>query len=161
MDVFPYQKVLNYLCLLGFISIVVIGIVGLFITHAEQPTMYSIASILFLTLISVIVTGYMKLRVLRKEGQRKRWYQQLEITGGLAFICMILSFPTVSIFDALFRAHPLRIVYYLEMATLFFWAFLAIFFFGLYLKSKFDEEKKDESEMEQKSYIKGKDHLKW
>ncbi len=101
------------------------------------------------------------LKIVYKQKRPKHWYQQAEITVGLSCVCGILLFPTISIFDTLFRAHPLRIVYYAEMATLFFWALLGMFFFGLYFKSKFDEEKKGESEMEQKSYTKGKDQLKW
>lgn len=152
----PYQKAFHSFAILCLVFWAVVIFISLFITHAEQPVLSGTVFFIFALPISSFL-----LKIVYKQKRPKHWYQQAEITVGLSCVCGILLFPTISIFDTLFRAHPLRIVYYAEMATLFFWAFLGMFFFGLYLKSKFDEEKKGESEMEQKSYTKGKDQLKW
>jgi hypothetical protein len=156
MSLPPYQKAFNSFVVLCVFSLVVVIFISLFITHAEQPALSGGVFLIF-----ALPIGAFLFKVVYKQKRPKHWYQQPEIMVGLAFVCGILLFPTISIFDTLFRAHPLRIVYYAEMATLFFWAFLGIFFLGLYLKSKFDEEKKGESEMEQKSSTKEKDQLKW
>jgi hypothetical protein len=55
MDLSPYQKTLNYFCLLCFLSIVVVGTIGLFITHAEQLTISSMFIIVSIMIIGVIV----------------------------------------------------------------------------------------------------------
>jgi predicted transporter len=156
MNLPPYQKAFNYFVLLCLFFWVVVLSISLFITHAEQPMLSGTVFFIFALLI-----GSFLFKVVYKQKRPKHWYQQPEIVFGLAFVCGILLFPTISIFDMLFRAHPLRIVYYLEMVTLFFWMFLALFLIMLYLKNKPDEKKKDDMEMEQKNSIKGQDQLKW
>jgi hypothetical protein len=152
----PYQKAFNSFVILCLFSLVVVIFISLFITHAEQPALSGGVFFIF-----ALPIGSLLFKVVYRQERPKHWYQQPEIMVGLAFVCGIMLFPTISIFDTLFRAHPLRIVYYAEMATLFFWAFLALSLMMLYIKNKPDEEKKGESEMEQKSSTKGKDQLKW
>ncbi len=156
MNVPPYQKAFNsfgFLCLVFF---AVVLFISLFITHAEQPVLSGGVCVIF-----ALPIGSFIFKIIYKQKRPKHWYQQAEITVGLASACLVLLFPTISIFDILFRAHPLRIVYYAEMATLFFWTFLALFLLWLYVKNKPDEKKKDENEMEQKSSTKRKDQPKW
>jgi hypothetical protein len=151
----PYQKAFNSFVVLCVFSLVVVIFISLFITHAEQPALSGGVFLIF-----ALPIGAFLFKVVYKQKRPKHWYQQPEIMVGLAFVCGILLFPTTSIFDTLFRAHPLRIVYYAEMITLIFWLLLALFLMGLYFTNKPNEEKKGESEMEQKSSTKGKDQLK-
>ena len=166
MNLSPYQKLLNYLCLLGLLSIVAVGSIGLFITHTEQPTIYSIFAILSIMILGVIIIGYLRLRLIHKKGQIKHWYQKIEIIAGLGVICMMMIYPTISIFDAFFHTHPLSILYYLEMTTLFFWSFLSLFFLRLCFKNNFDtkQEKIEHSKtmvMDREDDTKGHGQLKW
>jgi hypothetical protein len=152
----PYQKAFNSFVILCLVFWAVVLFISLFITHAEQPVLSGTVFFIF-----ALPIGSFLFKVVYRQERPKHWYQQPEIMVGLSCVCGILLFPTISIFDTLFRTHPLRIVYYAEMATLFFWMFLALSLMMLYIKNKPDEEKKGEREMEQKSSTKGKDQPKW
>ncbi len=150
----PYQKAFNSFGVLCLVFWAIVIFISLFITHTEQPVLSGTVFFIF-----ALPIGSLLFKIVYKQKRPKHWYQQAEITVGLSCVCGILLFPTISIFDTLFRAHPLRTVYYAEMATLFFWVFLALALIMVYIKNKPDEEK-NESEMEQKTSTKGKDQLK-
>ena len=140
MKISPYLKALLYVLLFLFIYMFILASISIFITRSEEPALFGVLSFFFMLSMVLITIGLLQVKQARRNGERKSWYQQYEISLGLCLLCFLCIFLEIALFNFLPRTFLLLRI---ENWTLLFVSLLSVFFVLLSIKYKptYDDEK--------------------
>ncbi len=141
MNISSYLKALLYVLLFLSIYMFILASISIFITHSEQPALFGVFTSFFILSMALIIIGLLQVKHARKNGERKLWYQQYEVSLGLCLLCFLWVFLEIGLFDFLLRT---LLLLRIENWTLLFVSLLSVFFVLLSIKyyPSFDGDRK-------------------
>ena len=141
MKISPYLKALLYVLLFLFIYMFILASISIFITHSEQSALFGVFTSFFILSMALILVGGLQVKEARRNGERKSWYQQYEISLGLCLLCFLCILLEIGLFNFLPRT---LLLLRIENWTLLFVSLLSIFFLLLSFKynPSFDDDRK-------------------
>ena len=131
MKISPYLKALLYVLLFLFIYMFIMASISIFITHSEQPAIFGVFTFMFMRSMALILVGLLQVKQARRNGERKSWYQQYEVSLGLSLLCFLFVLLEIGLFNFLPRT---LLLLRIENWTLLFIMLLCSFFVLLSIK---------------------------